>query len=37
MAGQRGGLALPLLWPLLLLLLLSLTCLSVLHLALGKG
>ncbi|XP_041323512.1 putative protein TPRXL isoform X3 [Pyrgilauda ruficollis] len=34
MAGQRGGLALPLLWPLLLLLLLSLTCLAVLHLAL---
>lgn len=33
MAGQRGALSLP--WPLLLLL--SLTCLSVLHLALGKG
>lgn len=31
MAGQRGALSLP--WPLLL----SLTCLSVLHLALGKG
>ncbi|XP_038001567.1 uncharacterized protein PB18E9.04c-like isoform X3 [Motacilla alba alba] len=33
MAGQRGGLALPLLWSLLLLLL-SLSCLAVLHLAL---
>lgn len=36
MAGQRGGLSLPLAWSLLLLML-SLTCLVVLHLALGKG
>ncbi|TRZ18062.1 hypothetical protein HGM15179_009065 [Zosterops borbonicus] len=34
MAGQRGGQSLPLLWSLLLLLLLSFTCLAVLHLAL---
>lgn len=37
MAGQRGGLTLSLPWSLLLLLLLSLTCFAVLHLALGKG